>query len=264
MTKFRTRLLITLITLIITVLVGLGILLGQIFKIDFLDSLNETLQLEIWWSLLIILGIAVVVIIFLGLRITSRYTKPIKAATEVAIELANGNYRARTKVDRLDNAGMLGTSINMLAENLQELTKAHEMQQDRLSALIENMGAGLVLIDSRGYINLINKGYSDIFHVKTTDYLSKLYYEVIDQEEICGIVAEVFRTEQMVTKQLQIPLIIERKYFVVYGIPIIGTNNVWKGVLLVFHDITELKSSSKCARTLSPMFHTNSKLSYIY
>ncbi|WHY84964.1 ATP-binding protein [Neobacillus novalis] len=241
MTKFRTRLLITLITLIITVLVGLGILLGQIFKIDFLDSLNETLQLEIWWSLLIILGIAVVVIIFLGLRITSRYTKPIKAATEVAIELANGNYRARTKVDRLDNAGMLGTSINMLAENLQELTKAHEMQQDRLSALIENMGAGLVLIDSRGYINLINKGYSDIFHVKTTDYLSKLYYEVIDQEEICGIVAEVFRTEQMVTKQLQIPLIIERKYFVVYGIPIIGTNNVWKGVLLVFHDITELK-----------------------
>lgn len=241
MTKFRTRLLITLITLISTVLVGLGILLGQIFKIDFLDSLNETLQLEIWWSLLIILGIAVVVIIFLGLRITSRYTKPIKAATEVAIELANGNYRARTKVDRLDNAGMLGTSINMLAENLQELTKAHEMQQDRLTALIENMGSGLVLIDSRGYINLINKGYSDIFHVKTTDYLSKLYYEVIDDEEICSIVADVFRTEQMVSKQLHIPLVIERKYFVVYGIPIIGTNNVWKGVLLVFHDITELK-----------------------
>ncbi|MFF2450477.1 two-component system histidine kinase PnpS [Neobacillus sp. NPDC058068] len=241
MTKFRTRLLITLIALIITVLVGLGILLGQIFKIDFLDSLNETLQLEIWWSLLIILGIAVVVIIFLGLRITSRYTKPIKAATEVAIELANGNYRARTKVERLDDAGMLGTSINMLAENLQELTKAHEMQQDRLTALIENMGSGLVLIDSRGYINLINKGYSDIFQVNTTDYLSKLYYEVIDQEEICYIVAEVFRTEQMVSKQLHIPLIIERKYFVVYGIPIIGTNNVWKGVLLVFHDITELK-----------------------
>ncbi|ETI68538.1 two-component system histidine kinase PnpS [Neobacillus vireti] len=241
MTKFRTRLLITLITLIITVLVGLGILLGQIFKIDFLDSLNETLQLEIWWSLLIILGIAVAIIIFLGLRITSRYTKPIKAATEVAIELANGNYRARTKVERLDDAGMLGKFLNMLAENLQELTKAHEMQQDRLSALIENMGAGLVLIDSRGYINLINKGYSDIFHVKTTDYLSKLYYEVIEQEEICSIVAEVFRTEQMVTNQLHIPLIIERKYFVVYGIPIIGTNNVWKGVLLVFHDITELK-----------------------
>ncbi len=41
------------------------------------------------------------------------------------------------------------------------------------------------------------------------------------------------------------PLSIERKYFVVYGIPIIGTNNVWKGVLIVFHDITEIKNLEK-------------------
>lgn len=38
-----------------------------------------------------------------------------------------------------------------------------------------------------------------------------------------------------------IPLAIERRHFEVYGAPIIGTNDVWKGILLVFHDITELK-----------------------
>ncbi|MFL6558007.1 MAG: two-component system histidine kinase PnpS, partial [Bacillus sp. (in: firmicutes)] len=196
---------------------------------------------ELFWGLSICLGIAIIIIIFLCVRITSKYTKPIEAATEVAIELANGNYRARTKVNRLDETGMLGSSINMLAENLQELIKTKEMQQDRLSALIENMGAGLVLIDSRGYINLINKGFIDIFHVKPTDYLNKLYYEVIEYEEICHLVAEVFRTEKKVSEQLLVPLSIERRYFVVYGVPILGTNNVWKGVLLVFHDITEIK-----------------------
>ncbi|MFK9091211.1 two-component system histidine kinase PnpS [Bacillus salipaludis] len=241
MTNFRTRLLFVLITLIIIVLVGLGILLGLMFRYDFLDSLNEQIKIELWWILSIGLGIAAFVSIILGLRITSRYTKPIKAATEVAIELAQGNYRARTTVHRLDNAGMLGTAINMLAENLQELTKAHEMQQDRLSVLIENMGAGLVLIDSRGYINLINKGYIEIFHVNPKDYLNKLYYEIIENDEISHLIAEVFRTEKKVSKQLLIPFLIERRYFVVYGVPIIGTNNVWKGVLLVFHDITELK-----------------------
>ncbi|EKN65068.1 signal transduction histidine kinase [Neobacillus bataviensis LMG 21833] len=241
MTKFRTRIFIILIFLMIIVLVGLGILLGQLFKYDFLDSLNEQIKVEMWWILTIGLGIAVIVIIVLGLRITTRYTKPIKAATEVAIELAHGNYRARTRVDRFDDAGMLGTSINMLAENLQKLTKEHEIQQDRLSVLIENMGAGLVLIDSRGYINLINKGYIEIFHVNSKDYLNKLYYEVIENEEICRLVAEVFRTEQNASKQLLLPFLIERRYFVVYGVPIIGTNKVWKGVVLVFHDITELK-----------------------
>lgn len=241
MTKFRKGLLISLIILIITLLVGLGILLGQFLKSYYLESLSDHLKMEILWVLSICLGIAIIIIIFLCIRITSKYTKPIEAATNVAIELAKGNYRARTKVNRLDETGMLGSSINMLAENLQELVKTQEMQQDRLSALIENMGAGLVLIDSRGYINLINKGFIDIFHVNPVDYLNKLYYQVIDYPEICHLVAEVFRTEKKVSEQILVPLLIERRYFVVYGVPILGTNNVWKGVLLVFHDITEIK-----------------------
>src|SRR6476620_3211041 len=48
-------------------------------------------------------------------------------------------------------------------------------------------------------------------------------------------------TEQKVRKQLVIPIKIERRHFEVYGVPIIGTNDVWKGILLVFHDITEIK-----------------------
>ncbi|MDR7237491.1 two-component system histidine kinase PnpS [Neobacillus drentensis] len=241
MTKFRKGLLLSLVLLIIAVLVGSGILLGQLFNSYYIESLNQHLKIEILWILSICLVIAIVIIFTLCMRITSKYTKPIEAATEVAIELANGNYRARTKVNRLDETGMLGSSINMLAENLQELVKTQEIQQDRLSALIENMGAGLVLIDSRGYINLINKGFKEIFHVDPTDYLNKLYYEVIDYEEICHLVAEVFRTEKKVSEQILVPFLIERRYFVVYGVPIIGSNNVWKGVLLVFHDITEIK-----------------------
>lgn len=241
MTKFRTRLIIALITLIIFVLVGIGLLLGQLFKSYFLESLNDHLKIVILWSTSIGLGIVLIIIVLIGLRITSRYNKPIIEATNVAIELTKGNYRARTKVDKLDETGMLGSAINRLAQNLQELVKTQEMQQDRLKALIENMGAGLVFIDSRGYISLINKGFIDIFQVSPSDYLYKLYYEVIEQEEISDLIAEVFRTEKKVNKQILIPLFIERKYFVVYGVPIIGTNNVWKGVLLVFHDITELK-----------------------
>ncbi|MBL4951155.1 PAS domain-containing protein [Neobacillus sp. YIM B02564] len=356
MNKFRTKLLIALITLIISVLVGLGILLGQLFKSYYLQSFNERLKIEknllgtyieehggvssfkqqdvlkisdmlnvratitdqhgnilydsgefndlsstglkkiiddvvkkkivkearleegdgydlhyywkaltkdgqkegyiflstktdelnqaysqIWWILSISLGIALIMILYLAIRITSRYTKPIEEATTVAIELAKGNYRARTSNSKMAETGMLETAINQLANNLQKMVKTQEMQQDRLTALIENIGAGLILIDSRGMINLINKGYIEIFQVNPNEYLNQLYYEVIEQKEICQLVAEVFRTEQKVRNQLLIPLQIERRYFDVYGVPIIGSNHVWKGVLLVFHDITEMK-----------------------
>ncbi|ESU30873.1 hypothetical protein G3A_19870 [Bacillus sp. 17376] len=356
MTKYRTRLLFALITLIIIVLVGLGLLLGQLFKNYFINSFNERLKIEmslltsnieqngglasldteeisrmsgllnaritivdlegdvhydtgepsstkinrhrdiigdivedapgeqsdlevgggfdlhyywkplihdgenegyvflttkiddlqkayrqIWWILTVSLGMALIVIILLGTRITNRYTKPIESATNVAIELAKGNYRARTYEDHIDETGMLSSSINILARNLQELMKLKESQQDRLTTLIENMGSGLILIDSRGFINLINKPYKEIFNVEASEYLYKLYYEVIDHGEITQMVEEIFMTEQKVRKQVVMPLEIERRYFEVYGVPIIGTNNVWKGILLVFHDITELK-----------------------
>jgi two-component system, OmpR family, phosphate regulon sensor histidine kinase PhoR len=213
---------------------------GYLFVITKTDELNKAYG-QIWWILSISLVMVLIVFVYLGYRITARYMKPIEAATNVAIELANRNYRARIESNELSETSKLTSSINILAQNLEEMSKAQEMQQDRLSALIENMGAGLILIDSRGFINLINKGYVEIFKVDLEDSLNKIYYEVIEQEEICHVIAEVFRTEQKVSKHLLLPLGIERRYFDVYGIPIIGTNNAWKGVLLVFHDITEIK-----------------------
>jgi two-component system phosphate regulon sensor histidine kinase PhoR len=121
------------------------------------------------------------------------------------------------------------------------MTKAQEMQQDRLRTLIENMGSGLILIDGRGYVNLINRAYKETFHVEQSDYLYRLYYEALEHKEVVELVEEIFMTEVRVRKQLVLPLKIERRHFEVYGAPIIGTNDEWKGIVLVFHDITELK-----------------------
>jgi two-component system phosphate regulon sensor histidine kinase PhoR len=136
---------------------------------------------------------------------------------------------------------MLSQSINILARNLQDMTRTQEMQKDRLRTLIENMGSGLILIDSRGYINLVNRAYKEIFHIDPVDYLYRLYYEAFEHKEIIQLVEEIFMTEEKVRKQMLLPIDIERKHFEVYGAPIIGTNHEWKGIILVFHDITELK-----------------------
>ncbi|MBG9541713.1 alkaline phosphatase [Cytobacillus firmus] len=213
---------------------------GYIFLSTKLAEFQKAYQ-QIWWILAISLGLSLFMIILLGSRIMARYTKPIESATQVAIELTKGNYRARTYEDHEDETGMLSKSINVLARNLQEMVKSQEMQQDRLGALIENMGSGLILIDSRGYINLVNRPYKEVFNVNPSEYLYKLYYEVIEHKGITEVVEEIFMTEQKVKKQLIIPVNIERRYFEVYGVPIIGTNDEWKGILLVFHDITELK-----------------------
>jgi two-component system, OmpR family, phosphate regulon sensor histidine kinase PhoR len=213
---------------------------GYVFVSTKMGVLNQAYG-QIWWLLTISLVLALLVIIVLGMKITSRYTKPVESATKVAIELAKGNYRARTYEEHMDETGMLSASINILARNLQDMRKSQEMQQERLTTLIENMGSGLILIDNRGYISMINRAFKNIFQVQPADFLLQPYYDVFEHREISDLIEEIFMTEQKLKRQMVIPLGIEMHHFEVDGAPIISANNVWKGILLVFHDITELK-----------------------
>nr|MBS9407724.1 HAMP domain-containing protein [Streptococcus oralis] len=68
------------------------------------------------WGLLIIgFVIACLVVVFLGMKITGQYIRPIESVTKVAIELAKGNYKARAYESHSDETGMLSKAINILA-----------------------------------------------------------------------------------------------------------------------------------------------------
>lgn len=206
-------------------------------KVKELDDIYR----QIWLILLFSLGASLVLLTLFSTKITNRYTKPIESATKVAIELAKGNYRARTHEIPADEVGTLNTSINILARNLQEMMQAQEVHRNQLSTLIENMESGLLLIDDRGFLIMVNRSFKKYFHLENKRLIRKRYHEAIPHPEVIDIIEEVFMTEQNVRRQLLLPLGIERKHFEVSGAPIIGTNAEWKGILIVFHDITSLK-----------------------
>ncbi|MET3697301.1 PAS/PAC sensor signal transduction histidine kinase [Bacillus oleivorans] len=205
-----------------------------------IDNLNQVNN-QMWWVLIISFGLSLTLIILLFTKITNRFTKPIEAATSTAIELAKGNYRVRTYEDGFDEIGSLNTSINILARNLQETIETNQMQQERLSTLIENMGSGLVLIDEKGKISLVNKVYRKWFHVDPSQFLYKHYYEVMSSDELHRQIEDIFMLENPISRQIQIHHSLERKHYEVLGAPIVGSDHEWKGIVLVFHDITELK-----------------------
>ena len=246
MNKFHSRLLLAIIILIIIVFLCMGFVLGQFISSLITNSavhglpVDKTVQ-QVWIALFVCLTIALVVILSLIVRITSSYTKPIDAATKAVNELAKGDYRARTYEDYVSSAGLLGQSINIVARNIEDMTKSYEMQHDRLHTLIENMGSGLLFIDSKGYINIFNRSINEIFSFEQEDLKGQLYYEAFTQKEIVKLVEEIFMTERNLRRQIHLKIGNEQKDFEVYGAPILGANVEWKGVVLVFHDISDLK-----------------------
>ncbi|AGT33072.1 alkaline phosphatase [Geobacillus genomosp. 3] len=204
------------------------------------SSLKKVNQ-QIWGVLVSSLGMALVVIVALGWKIANQYMRPIEAATKVAFELEKGNYAARVPDGEYKEAGMLVRSINRLARNLQEMSRAREIQTDRLHTLIENVGSGLLFIDHRGHIHLINRAFQTHFHLDPSACLYRPYADVLPHRDIVKLIDDIFITETAVRRHMRLTIGIERKHFDVYGAPIIGTNAEWKGIVVVFHDITELK-----------------------
>lgn len=227
-------------------LVILGVLLG--LQLSTFAELLQSIHMKNYVLIFTIMAIVCILIVIVRARFIGHYVKPMESAVIVANELARGNYKARIFGNRINDTSLLTQSMNILARNLQQMTAAYEVQQDRLQTLIQSMGNGLILIDGKGYINLVNKYYEDIFDINADEYLTRLYYNAFEHEEIKELVEQIFITEKSVRKQLYLPLKIERRHFDVYGAPIIGTNEEWKGVLLVFHDITELKKLEQVRR----------------
>lgn len=207
-----------------------------------IHMLNEVNK-KIWVVLLVSITAAFLLIIVLSFRITNEMTRPIEKVTAVANQLAKGNFKARASEVKNDETGQLSRSLNILAQNLEEITRTYEAQQERLETLIENMGSGLILINNKGEVSLINKSCKKIFHEDIDHWLTKVYHKVIPHKQIIKIVQEIFLSEKGQKKHIILPIQLEMRHFDVYGAPIIssGGKESLKGIVLVFHDITELK-----------------------
>ena len=213
---------------------------GYLFLHASFQPLNE-IDGQLWLALAFCLGSAIIIIVFFGYRMSMKYVKPIDYATKVAKQLERGNYDTNNYEELIIETSELNTSMKRLAESLQDMTSAGEMQRDRLQTVIENIGAGIILIDKMGYIHLVNRTFRKQFKVQKHIYMHKLYHEAFTHEEIIELIDEIFMTETKVRKFLRLAVDIERRYFQVDGVPILSTDDEWKGIVLVFHDVTETK-----------------------
>ncbi|RCW66321.1 two-component system histidine kinase PnpS [Saliterribacillus persicus] len=185
--------------------------------------------------------IGFIICLILIYHLFENYIKPVVATSRVAKELVKGNYNARTYVKPQGEAAHLSNAINVLAKSLQEMTIQEKMQGSQWKTVINNMESGLMLIDERGYVHLVNRKLLDLFGEKSVNYIGYLYYDVLSQVNIQKVVQETFLYEEKIKSSFVKKVGNEKRYIEIVGAPVINETNELKGAVLVFHDITELK-----------------------
>lgn len=229
------RLFVAFAVILLILLTGLGVVLGQFFHmID--PGITLEIQQKYWVFLLIILSIAYLVSLILSSRVIRQYAKPVDLATKTTERIARGDYLARTPINDTGSYNELGIAVNQVARNLQETSILRAMEKERLKTLIESMGNGLLMFGREGSVNLVNGVFEKTFECKRDHLKGKTYMEIGLPKDIENLIEDVFLTEQVHERQLRNG----QSHFNVYGAPVIGRHGNWLGIIVVTHDITKL------------------------
>ncbi|WP_240374633.1 two-component system histidine kinase PnpS [Bacillus piscicola] len=205
--------------------------------VSHIDEINKKIWVFLWVSF----SLAFLTIALLSYRIANQLTRPVEQVTKAANELAKGNFGVRMEEGYQDEIGQLTKSINTLASSLEQTTSEYHTQRERLEALFDHMGSGLIFINDRGDISLINQYCKSIFDTDTNHWLQRLYYHVIQESSLITLIQQIFLAEKKIRSQVSITTRLAVHHYEVYGAPILGEKEKLRGIVLVLHDITELK-----------------------
>ncbi|MCT4794077.1 MULTISPECIES: two-component system histidine kinase PnpS [Exiguobacterium] len=205
----------------------------------------ESVYNRIWMTIAFALFFSFFIILFVLHNLTNQFIRPIDEATIVLRELADGNYRARVYELRNDaETGSLAGSINVLARNLETISLGEAVQRARLESLIEYMGAGLLLVDERGIVTLVNRSYRDMFQYDEL-MIGQFYHGILPSPDVETLIEDVYLTEEPHRRQLSIRTGFNQRTYMVSAAPIFSDTGMLRGTTLLFNDISELKRLEK-------------------
>lgn len=207
-------------------------------EIDSSDFSELKMKLYITVATLLLLGL--IIMALMAHRVAANFITPIINITKTAIELSKGNYRARAFANGPRTVVELRNSINILARNLQDITKTRMIEEERLKTLIENMGSALMMIDREGNISIVNKKFQKHFELPTAQLIGKSFMSLGLPKQLEKFIDHVFLTEMPYRQQLVMEIGEEEYNEQVYGAPVVGEHGRWLGVVIVMHDISEL------------------------
>ncbi|HEX2063127.1 MAG TPA: ATP-binding protein [Acidimicrobiales bacterium] len=119
---------------------------NSVFRSLFLTALAGTL-------------LALLLASLVGRRIGVR----LRRLTVVAEAIQRGDLSARARIESNDEVGVLGTTLDSMAESIQEKTAAEARLRSRLEAVVAGMGEALVAVDGGGRITDFNRAAEEIF-----------------------------------------------------------------------------------------------------
>ena len=167
--------------------------------------------------------------------------QPLNEMVGVVEKFAEGlfNWRARLGA-RSDEIGKLGNQLNRMAQAVGEKIDLLAKNLAETEALLGGMEEGVLILDLNGRIKQMNGAMGNILAHAFPSDVGKHYLEVFRDPELNDLIQATLADKRGHRRSLS-PLGQPGKTFQVQSSSVQYPENGGEGVIVVFHDITELK-----------------------
>ncbi|EAE5510361.1 HAMP domain-containing histidine kinase [Listeria monocytogenes] len=202
-----------------------------------LESVDAAVA-KLWGNLALIFGIVLVIIAAISVFIARKITRPVREIIEVSTDLANHKYDSRIHGKISGELQDLSISVNTLAESLETQMFEIKQNEQRLNAIVQNLVSGVMLINVDKQVIMTNRTMYQI--LGETEITGKPFYEVIKSFALSQLIEATFETKTI--QQKEIILYFPREMILDASVsPILGENGEITGIILLLHDITQIR-----------------------
>lgn len=126
---------------------------------------------------LLVIGVSVIFVTLTGFWVASRLTQSIKKIKDGTQRFANGDLTKRLSVSSNDEVGELAKNFNLMSDRLQESYQRLAIEKRRDDIILQSMGEGLVAVDEKAQIVLLNGVATALLDLPSADDVigKKLY-----------------------------------------------------------------------------------------
>ena len=194
---------------------------------------------DVQTSLALAFGLALIVAAVLSVLLSRGLTRPLSDMVKVAQQLGSGAFNHRIRSTSTDEMGVLGTTLNQMAERLESTIR--ELTEDRaqLLAVLSSMLEGVMVLDCRGCVLQVNPALERMLFIRGPEARGRSHWEVIRHEEFNTLVARVLEARQ--SQSGEINTAAGGHTFRVEAAIAGGRRENEACVVLVFHDVTALR-----------------------
>lgn len=197
---------------------------------------------QLYLNLAGVLVLALLASAILGNRFAGTLSRPILDMAQLSQEMARGDFSKRILARGTPEVRKLAKTFNKMADSLDQTITDLGNKKNQLSAILQSMDSGVVAVDERYNVILLNPAARDFFDIHA-EAIGQYFLRLCRDTRLEDVITRTLDERSMQVQEMT-TIGDPHRVLRVTGSPIIRDGSVLGAVLLI-QDITELRELEK-------------------